>query len=97
MICDVDKVMEFNTYLLKSKYGEYTQTIELYGIAGLEVGNRIKINNKLLDTKDSNYTQPYAFKLVDTEQVKQINKKNELEYIVVEKNAKKYLLKRVYG
>ena len=97
MICEVKKVMNFNTYLLKSKYGEYIQTIELYGIDGLEVGNKIKINNKLLDPKNTNYTQPYAFKLVDIEQIEQINESNKLEYIGVEKNAKTYLLKRIYG
>lgn len=97
MICEVEKVIGSNTYLLKSKYGEYTQTIELYGIGGLEVGNRIKINSKLLDPKNKNFTQPYAFELVNTEQVRQINEDNELEYIGVEKNAKKYLLKRIYG
>ena len=97
MICEVEQAMGFNTYLLKSKYGQYTQTIELYGIDGLEVGNRIKINSKLLDPKNINYTQPYAFELVDTEQVKQINKGNEIEYIGVEKNTGKYLFKRIYG
>lgn len=97
MICEIKKVLEFDTYLLKSKSGEYKQMIELYGLDKLNVGDRIKIDKRLLSQTSQSYTQPYAFELVDNAQVKLINKNNEAEYIGVEKGDKKYLLKRVYG
>ena len=97
MICVVKEVLKYNQYLLESEKGELVQSIELYGMPKICVGDCININNKLLDVNFLGYTQPYAFELLNMDEQFEINQENEIEYISIMHDNKEYWLKRVYG
>ena len=95
--CVVNRVLNNNTYVLNDKYQNYEIVFEFYGLDNLSVGDKLLINSKLLDKNSRFYTQPYAFEVqkdYDAELVKELN---DIEYIVVKKANKNYVLKRIYG
>ena len=91
-----EKVLKFNSYILKSKNQELELTLEFFGVNKPIVGDKLLIHSDLLDKTSKIYSQPYAFELVD-EDPKLIKQKNDREFIVLRVNKKNCVLKRIYG
>lgn len=94
--CRVEKVLQYNQYELKFGDKKQILTIELYNFDKLNVGENIFIANNLLDKNNRDFCSLYAFEpsKIDLNEVKWLP---ETDFLVVERQRKKYLLKRIYG
>lgn len=95
--CIFEKELEFNAYILKSDNKKYELCFEFYGVKKPKVGDKILINEKLLNINSPMFSQPYAFELDNETKAQDVKLENLTEYIVLNINKKNYVLKRVYG
>ena len=92
----IEKVMTHNCYVLKENDKTEELILEFYGLAKPKAGDFLLINEKLLNRKSIEFTQPYAFELTDISQ-EMIETLNDKEYAVLISENKTYSLKRIYG
>lgn len=97
IVCDIVKVLPYNTFELKSSNKTFRVMLEFYNIGNPKVGDKILIHEKLVDVNWSGYTQPYAFELNQTMLPKQVMLNNDAEFVVLGSGSKNFVLKRIYG
>lgn len=95
--CEIEKVADFGSYVLKSGAKRFKVVLEFYGVTKPKVNDKILINERLLDINWEGYTQPYAFGLIGKVTPKQVMSANNPEYIVLGTAGKNFVLKRMYG
>ena len=95
--CIFEKVLDYNTYILKTKKGSFELVLEFYGVDKPKVGDKMLISEKLFDKNSQFYTQPYAFEISNTKKASEVKQTNDINYIVLSVNDKVCVLKRIYG
>ena len=95
--CVFEKILNYNTYILKTENQEHELVFEFYGINKPKVGDKILIHEDLLNKTLDIYTQPYAFELQKGIKASIFKEKNDADYITLKLTGKNYVLKRVYG
>ena len=73
---------------------QFSLQIELYGLASLLKGDIVYLCDELVDTTSPNFVQPYAFEKCNETDCINIDKN---EVMIVERNSKNILFKRIYG
>ena len=97
IVCMFKQILENNNYIIADSQNNYEVMFEFYGVNKPQIGDKILIHKGLLDQESPNYTQPYAFKLIQEFDLNKIKQKNDAEYIVLQTNKNSFVLKRVYG
>ena len=92
-----DKILKYNTFVISNDSEEEKVCFEFLGVNKPIVGDKILINEDLLDEKSSTYTQPYTFKRIDNVDPHKVKDLNNKDYIVISLNENIYVLKRIYG
>lgn len=95
--CEFKEVLEFNTYILNCGEKTFELMLELYGVDKPQLGDNIIIHEELLDVNSKYYTQPYAFEVKNSLDLKKVKEENNKEFIILQINNKNYVLKRIYG
>ena len=72
----------------------YDLLLEFYGISKPVVGNKITLDERLLDESYEGFCQPYAFKLVS---LTEYDSKNPQDFALLDGKSGKFTLRRVYG
>ena len=93
----IKEILKHNTYLLQDESQEYKLTLEFYEVPKPNVGDVFIVQKSLLDKTSLSYSQPYAFKLSDEFNTKDIKILNHKEYAVLLTKDKIFSLKRIYG
>ena len=96
---EIVEVKEHNLYILKDlDTNEIIELmIEFYGISNPNINDKLLIAYSLTDKRSPFYLQPYAFRPTKKIMPKQVKDLNDKEYIVLNKDSKNIVLKRIYG
>lgn len=87
--------VENSVFTLKDVIEEtYNLLIEFYGINKPVVGDKITLDERLLDDEYEGYCQPYAFKLVDRNA---FDEEVQQDFIGLENKEGYFILRRIYG
>lgn len=97
IVCEIKKVLPYNTYELKAGDSVFNTVLEFYGVTKPSVADKLMIHEKLFNTKWQGYSQPYAFEVVEDMTPNEVKNLNHCEFIVLGSKGKNYVLKRVYG
>ena len=89
------EIKKFNEYILQSNENKkkYSLILEFYGLDKPKVNDTLVLNENLLNTKHKDYSQPYAFEILNDNDLDV--KENDMAGLVTK--DKKYILKRIYG
>lgn len=93
---EITKVENHKYYLFCKEYNEnYALFFEFFGITIPKTGDKISLDEKLLDPYYEGYCQPYSFEVVERRSEYDTSKK--IEFAILYSNDKKHLLRRIYG
>ncbi len=83
---------------LKSNENEKNVFISIFAEAKLEVGDRVKISEKLLDERSDEYIGDYTFGDLDSRYGYDVKDEESEELLfITKKEGKEIKLKRIYG
>lgn len=89
-----------NRYLLIDKESKNEYLLDLYFFDidfNVEVGDTIIFNEKLLDKNYIEYSEEYYFGGIEDDCGREINSLKDTDLIAINKDYKKFYLKRLYG
>ena len=89
-----------NNYLLfdKENKRKYDFDLYFYGLGfDVEVGDKIVLNDNLLNENYLEYSEEYYFGPIDEVYGRKINSMNDIDLITIKKGNKNIYLKRFYG
>jgi len=93
----IENILPNNTYIISGNNKRENVMLELWGVNSPAVGDKILLNEELLNKNSSLYTQPYSFERVDAVDPMMIKESNDREFIILSSNQSIYTLKRIYG
>lgn len=95
----IDKIKDFNIYVLKEENGTRTYEImfEFYGDIKPEIGDKILIDSELLNRYSAYFVQPYAYEVYEGEDLTKKQDFDTKNYSVLYTKDKTIILKRLFG
>lgn len=90
----IERCLDYNGYLINFNGKRIDLSLEFYGIDKPCEGAQITLDEKLLDKKSKEYTQPYSFEFVKN---MKSGERIADKMIILQINGENFVLKRVYG
>lgn len=94
--CEIIKCLEYNEFIVKCGEKTHNIVLEFYGVDNPVVGDKLIVNEILLDKSWENYSQPYAFETIAINPLN-VEKLNNNDLVVLKTKDNIYALQRIYG